>query len=192
MQKLGGGSSSEIYLIYHIDKGRLFALKQFIRGDVTKSFNRENNFYKNTEHPFIPNFYGEATIDGYQSIIIEYIRGINLRQIQKIKLSEQDKFKIIFQLMTLIEFFQFHNYIHRDIKPDNLIIDENKNLVLIDFDQMINTEERKLDEQITKNFETPFTCPELKREGITEYSFKEDVYSIGPLFYFIIFGEEPK
>lgn len=63
-------------------------------------------------------------------------------------------------------------------------------MVLIDFDQMINTKERKLDEQITKD--TLFTCPELKCEGIIEYSFKEDVYSIGVLIYFIFFNEIPR
>ena len=60
-----------------------------------------------------------------------------LNNIKNMHINESDKLKIILQLLLTIRFLQMKKYIYRDLSPNNLIIDQNNNLYLIDFNKMI-------------------------------------------------------
>lgn len=83
-------------------------------------------------------------------------------------------------------------YIYRDLSPNNLIIDPNNNLYLIDFNKMINiNDEGEITQNTSMDFSHFFVCPEINNGTIKEYIFKEDIYSIGFLIYFILIEEYP-
>lgn len=99
LRLLGSGSSSNTELIYAIEKGELFALKK-PTGNIeenSKLIEREYDNYMKINHPFLPHFYGKTQINNY--LIIEYINGETLSQIEKFKLSFDEKITIIFEIM---------------------------------------------------------------------------------------------
>ena len=129
--------------------------------------------YKNLKHPLLPRFIGHIN---RESIIIEFIYGETLdHMIEKIKLSSEEKVKIILQLIKIFEFLHCNHYIYRDLKPNNIMID--KEVVLIDFDQMIKYDSNFDDEFHTNQLNEGFTiAPEI---NTNDFSFECDIYSIG-------------
>ena len=192
LQGIGSTNSSRIELIYHIEKEQLFVLKFFYNfSESNKLFRREFSNYKKVNHPSIPRFYGKGQIDGNICLIIEYIKGMSLCSINKMSLSIEEKINLIFEIMSIIEYFQNQHLIYRDLKPSNFIIDEYKRLILIDFDRMIGIDEQNR-ENATMDLNNIYQAPELLDGSFTNYSYKEDVYSLGLLIYFILFEKEPQ
>lgn len=148
--------------------------------DIKKKPHREIYNYQRIKHPFIPKYYG-ATNKGYP--VIEFINGKTLVQIKVLKLSESEKIKMIVELLNVFEYLQENNFVYRDLKPDNVMLDENKTIVLIDFDRMIKISDITNDKECTIDFYSEFVAPEVNSRKI---SFKNDIYSIGKMILFIL------
>ena len=193
LQVLGNGSSAKVQLVFDIEKEQLFAKKvySYLSNDNEKSLRHETFSYRNICHPSFPHFYGEMKERG-GGLIIEYIRGRTLDKIELEKIPHEEKMYMILQLMIIIEYLQYHQFVYRDLKPNNIIYNENRQIILLDFDQMVNLRELGANYPITANIGSHFMCPEMLNGEIKEYSFREDVYSIGVLIYYIIFKEIPK
>ena len=181
---LGSGNSATT-LICHLELEQLFAMKIFYSEDYKKLIEREKRNYEKIHHPLIPKFYGICRMNKKESLLIEYIKGHSLNEIKEMKLKNEDKIIIIYEMLKIIEYLHNNGFIYRDMKPDNFIIDESKALVLIDFDRMLI----KDDEQITKNFASIYIAPEIY-DKTKRYSFEVDIYSLGLILYFIIMGKE--
>ena len=69
------------------------------------------------------------------------MNGRTLNKISDIHLTKDEKITILFELMITLEFLHRNHFIYRDLKPNNVIIDKNKTIVLIDFDRMINADD---------------------------------------------------
>ena len=184
---LTNGSSSLIDLIYNFEKKDIMILKSFSEDSKSKLFNREHNNYLNISHPFIPKYYGCATCNEKKnSLVIEYINGQSLEKIEEMKLTKEEKMRIIFQITTLIQYFHDKRYICRDLKPNNFIVKSDKTVVLIDFDRLLYKGE--IDFNVTtQNFGHSFVAPEI----YDEFSYEVDVYSLGMIIYFIFSEKVP-
>ncbi|KAK8882069.1 hypothetical protein M9Y10_044709 [Tritrichomonas musculus] len=182
--------NSMVDLIYHIEKEELFALKRSTMSnpEAQKLFDRERYNYSKLNHPFIPKFIGTTDHNG---IIIEYIRGHTLFHIHKLQLSEDDKLTIIFELLLVFEYLHQNEFVYRDLKPSKIIFDENKDIVLIDFDRMIIKDPGQgPDHDHTVDFVNSFCDPEIFSGG--RVSDKCDIYSLGLIIYYIIFEKKPE
>lgn len=137
------GTVFSISIVYWIENEELLALKKpYSNDDVSRLFTREVENYKRLNHPFIPKFYG--SIQNKKILFIELIKGKTLLKTGKINF--EDKIKIIYQLLLIVQYFYYNQLINRDIKPDNIMIDENKNVVMIDYDQMIKVSDIQYNE----------------------------------------------
>lgn len=182
-------SSSIIDFSYNIKTQQFFAIKKF--GDNAQDlFNREIENYNNIKYPLIPKFYG--SIKNKNSFVFEYINGSSLSNIKNMNLNIYQKFIIIFEILFTIQYFHIKNFIYRDLKPNNIIIDSNKKMVLIDFDKMINDNRKyEIDKScFSRDFGLIFSSPEIICSNLFP-SFKSDIYSIGMLIYFILMEKEP-
>ncbi|KAK8840493.1 hypothetical protein M9Y10_030699 [Tritrichomonas musculus] len=175
--------SSVITLIYHIEKEEVFVVKKMSNSEseTSKLKQRETDNYLKLNHPLLPTFIG--LIENLNYIIIEFIKGQTLMNIKSIQIDDDDKITIIFELMLIIQFIHSNHFIYRDLKPNNIIIDENKHAVLIDFDRMINSDHLNEVKSFTADFSNDFHAPELNSGKI---SCKCDIYSIGKIMSYII------
>ena len=189
LRNIGIGSVFRVDLIYHINKGKLYAKKvQHIpSSEMLKLFFREINNYMNMKHPFLPMFYCSNEVKHYY--IIEFINGKTLSNINELNLTENEKMTILFELMITIDYLHHKKYVIRDLKPNNVMIDENKTAVIIDFDRMINLNDISDNQIFTSDFQSYYTANELK-EGNFSYE-KCDVYSFGMLLCYIMTEKVP-
>lgn len=122
-------------------------------------------------------------------IFLEYISGETLSNVNIASLTSKQKFKIIKQLLSAIETAHFNGIIHRDINPNNIMLDDNGDVKVIDFGickikQMINNT------TVFRMGTNSYSAPEvhLHSQNATEQS---DLYSIGAVMYYLFTGEQP-
>ena len=138
LREIGGGSSGRVYLIYHIEKQELFSLKiQHPNRDPNSEdlFKRESLNYEKLKHPLLLQYYGKVKNCDY--LVIEFINGKTLSNIKNLNLDENVKITYIFELLLIFEYLHSNKFIYRDLKNNNVMIDQNKNIVLIDYDRLV-------------------------------------------------------
>ena len=171
-------------LIYHIKNEELYVIKKqhIIDIDAPRWIDREKTNYTKIKHPFMPKYYGQVKNKNKNYIVIEYINGKTLDNIKKMQLNINDKLTIIYELMSIILYIHTNKMVYRDLKPSNIIIDENNTLVLIDFDRLIeidNYEEISLDVGSGE-----FTDPEICNSKT--FTYKNDIYSLKKVIEYIL------
>lgn len=138
---IGYGSFFCVYLIYYIEKDQLCAIKKIIDPNSTHLIKREIKVYRHLKHPLIPKLIGVTTED---HIIIEYISGCTL--LDKISyLNDENMFNIFLQILIIMEYIHNNNYVYRDLKCDNVMVDDYNNAVLIDLNSIIPEIEDNID-----------------------------------------------
>ncbi|MGL5347202.1 MAG: protein kinase domain-containing protein [Peptostreptococcaceae bacterium] len=133
---IGQGRYGIVYLAEN-NKSEKFIIKQLKKDMLEKSLSKlfyEEEILKKLDDPsfpkFVDNFKDEDTI-GY---IIEYIDGTVFEDLLGfIVFKKEDIYHIASQLLDIISILQENNIVHRDIRPPNVMVKKNKDLVLIDF-----------------------------------------------------------
>lgn len=151
----------------------LKVLKREINGD-------KREIYKSLQminHPCIPKIHSVELSD--KTVVIEeYVNGASLNDmvINKKTITKRDFDLIINQLLSALDVLHSNKIIHRDIKPDNILIDNSNHLWLIDYDiARINREEIRQD---TETLGT-FGYAPIEQYGMLPTDFKTDIYAFG-------------
>lgn len=128
---LGGGAFGAVYLALDED-GKKYALKTIIDTNNNMDFfiNEMNILYNYSNYPncnkYLVCIYDHLLIGNVLQIVMEYIEGETLLNVN---LTED----ILKQCVEGLESFSSKNIVHRDIKPDNILIDKNDNIKYVDF-----------------------------------------------------------
>ena len=159
LRLIGHGQSSHVLLYYSLIKEKIFAIKVIIvknEEEKKKLFERERRNYLNIHHPLFLKYFGTTKIGSFKyCLVLEYLEGKTMDKIDFKSLSREAEIKIIFQMMLIIDYLHYHEYVYRDLKPDNFIIDENYSVYLIDLGRMRKTNENS-DDQFTQLFSIYF------------------------------------
>lgn len=181
LRDVGSGSEFKCALIYHIKHAELYVVKKPIGNDVDipKLTEREALNYSKLKHPLLPKFIGRVKENN--CIVIEFINGKTFDNVDRMNLTYIEKMSIISELIFIFKYFHDNNLIYRDLKPNNVMIDENKSIVLIDLDRLI---EYDSDSEKTKDLASAFSAPEVYIYGM--HSPESDIYSLGEMVKWII------
>ena len=185
LRNIGHGSGGIVKLIYHISKEEIFALKM-PNAESQHLNERERSNYLNIRHPFIVPYIGYIKFaNNPKYLLLEYVEGETLDKYDLSLLNDQEKFIIILELLLSIHYLHSHNYIHRDLRLCNIMINQNKDAILFDFDHARKENDEIDDEEQTKDFASPEAAPEENK------TYESDIYSLGYITHFILYGVPP-
>ena len=140
LDMIGGGGMANVYLAHDMILDRNVAVKM-LRLDLTndeefiRRFRREAQSATSLIHPNIVNIYDVGEEDDIYYIVMEHVDGQTLKQyIQQFSpLRVEESIEIMRQLTSAIAHAHQNNIIHRDIKPDNILVDREGNVKITDF-----------------------------------------------------------
>lgn len=194
LEKIGTGGMSDVY------KAKCHKLNRFVAVKVLKQeFSENANFVSKftTEaqaaagmmHPNIVNVYDVGEESGIHYIVMELVEGITLKKYieKKARLSVKEAVSIAIQVSMGIEAAHNNHIIHRDIKPQNIMISKDGKVKVTDF----GIAKAVTSNTITSNVmgSVHYTSPEQARGGYSDE--KSDIYSLGITMFEMLTGRVP-
>jgi len=157
--------------------------------DAINSFRRESEITAIfNDHPNSVNVVEFDTEDGITYMATEYIDGYLLDEliVKNIKLSEKQTVKYTLQLIDIVETIYHKGYLYRDLKPQNLVISKEDDLILLDYGICFprGMTECEVSEEVDGS---PHFIPPERLTGEGEELCSE-IYSIGMLLYYMLTG----
>ena len=168
-----------IYLI-HRDNQKLI-LKQFLKSDSLMMLKNEENILKNIESLNISPKLIEANHQN-NYLIMNYINGYELNKYPYSSFNK--KIEIFLKVIEAVKKLHSKNIIHCDLKPSNILIDENDEIKIIDYD-ISKFKLEKNNQYISIHY---CSLEQINNQEITELT---DIYSLGIIFYVLILGKFP-
>ena len=193
---IGEGGMANVYLAMDTILNRKVAVK-VLRGDLAtdekfvRRFQREALSASSLNHPNIVEMYDVGEDDGNFYIVMEYVEGKNLKQLikRRTKLSLPEVIDIMKQLTDGIAHAHDSFIIHRDIKPQNMLILDNGLVKITDFGIAVALNSTQLTQTNSVMGSVHYLPPEQAAgKGAT---FKSDIYSLGILMYELVTGKLP-
>lgn len=197
VRQLAFGGLSAIYLAQQNKQKMVVVKEAVVPGDSNEQtkkkadehFQREARFLMKLDHPYIAKVMAHFTEEGRDYLLMQYIAGQDLRARVK-QNGQQDEASVIRWAIRIVEILQYLHgqeppVVHRDLTPDNLVLDKEGELSLIDFgaaNQFVGTATGTL---VGKQ---SYIAPEQLRGKASTAS---DIYSLGGTLYFLLTGADP-
>ena len=176
------------------------ALGRYVAIKVLKSeFSEDTNFVSKfrteaqsaavLEHPNIVNIYDVGSENGIHYIVMEYVEGITLKTYieKKGQLTYKEALSIAIQVGRGIQAAHAKNIVHRDIKPQNIIISTDGKVKVTDFGIARAVSENTIHSDVMGSVH--YASPEQARNGYV--SNRSDIYSLGIVMYEMVTGRVP-
>ncbi|MEF2783690.1 MAG: protein kinase, partial [Clostridium sp.] len=140
VSSLGEGGMADVYLAIDTILNREVAIK-VLRGELSKDpvtllrFQREANAVSKLNHPNVVDVYDVGEFEGRHYIVMEYVRGRTLKELilQRGALHKEEAVNIMIQLTSAVQHAHENNIIHRDIKPQNVLVKDDGTVKITDF-----------------------------------------------------------
>ena len=196
VKSIGEGGMANVYLANDTILDRKVAVK-VLRGDLSsddkfiRRFQREALSVSNLSHPNIVEVYDVGEEDGQHYIVMEYIEWKNLKQLLKKRdsLTLTEVIDIMTQLTDGIAHAHESYIIHRDIKPQNIMIQDDGRIKITDFGIAMALNATQLTQTNSVMGSVHYLPPEqASGKGTTV---KSDIYSMGILMYELLTGTVP-
>lgn len=194
LEKIGTGGMSDVYKAKDIKLNRYVAIK-VLKQEFAENKNFVSKFRVEAQaaaglmHPNIVNVYDVGEEDSIHYIVMELVEGITLKKYieKKSRLSTKEAISIAIQVAMGIEAAHNNHIIHRDIKPQNIIISKEGKVKVTDF----GIAKAASSNTITSNVmgSVHYTSPEQARGGFSDE--KSDIYSLGITLFEMLTGRVP-
>ncbi len=184
-----------VFLANHIYLSKKIILKVLNTQKISdqalvERFKREAKLLARLDHPNIIKVLDFGTSKEFFYISFEYIEGQSLRSILKTKTIEQEqKERLMIQLLKALDFAHANQIIHRDIKPENIFIDNNLNLKLGDFGLALSAEDNFVTNPYSIVGTPSYMSPEQVRGA--KLNAQSDLFSAGVVLFELFTGKNP-
>ena len=190
--KVGAGGMSDVYKAKDLTLGRFVAIK-VLKAEFSEDINFVTKFRSEAqaaaglEHPNIVNIYDVGSENGLHYIVMEYVEGITLKTYieKKGQLSFKEAVSIAIQVGRGIEAAHNKNIVHRDIKPQNIMISTEGKVKVTDFGIARAATSNTISSDVIGSVH--YSSPEQARNGFG----KSDIYSLGIVMYEMVTGRVP-
>lgn len=183
-----------VYLAKHELLDRKVALKVLLFGasDPTfkDSFIKEGRIVATLKHPNIVDIYDIGIEDDRFYMVMEFIEGGTLKQLlNKTTMNVSDILRVIEQMATALSYAHKEGYVHRDVKPENILLREDGTCVLADFGiAKLQGTDSALTQMGYKTGTPNYMSPEQVMSEVIDT--RSDIYSLGVVLYEMLTGEQ--
>ena len=192
--KIGTGGMADVYKAMDLTLGRNVAVK-VLKPEFSEDLNFVTKFRTEAqsaaglEHPNIVNIYDVGSERGMHYIVMEYVEGITLKTYieKKGQLSFKEAISIAIQVGRGIEAAHNKGIVHRDIKPQNIIISTEGKVKVTDFGIARVANSNTISSDVMGSVH--YSSPEQARNGFVDG--KSDIYSLGIVMYEMVTGRVP-
>jgi eukaryotic-like serine/threonine-protein kinase len=195
LSRIGSGGMADVYCAQDLQLGRKVALKLLYRRfaedqEFVERFKREASAAAGLQHPNVVGVYDRGEYDGTYYIAMEYLEGRSLKQIlqEEGTLAPERAIDIVVQILRAARFAHQRGVIHRDIKPHNVIVDDEGRAKVTDFGIA-----RAGASDMTETGSIMGTAQYLSPEQAQGHavSAQSDLYAIGIVLYELLAGRVP-
>lgn len=196
VEKLGGGGMAEVYKAKCSVLKRFVAIKilrqQFVDDqDVLESFKKEAESAAILSSPNIVSIYDVGVEGNIYYIVMEYIDGVTLKEyiIKRRYLEDEEVSRISLDIAEALRVAHSNNIVHRDIKPQNIMITNDNIVKVMDFGIARAATSATINNGQDILGSAHYISPEQARGGYVDQ--KSDIYSLGIVMYEMISGKPP-
>ncbi len=194
LEKIGAGGMSDVYKAKDQVLGRFVAVK-VLKPEFAEDVNFVTKFHTEAQsaaglqHPNIVNIYDVGSEEHMHFIVMEYVEGITLKTYieKKGQLNYKEAISIAIQVARGIEAAHNNNIVHRDIKPQNIMISHEGKVKVTDFGIARAATSNTIHSDVMGSVH--YTSPEQARNGFVDG--KSDIYSLGIVMYEMVTGRVP-
>ncbi len=195
VRKLGGGGMADVYLCEDLTLGRHVAVKVLLQRylddpNFVERFRREAKAAAGLNQQNLVAIYDWGELDGTYYIVMEYVEGETLKDLirRRGRLSGNESVAVTLQLLAAVDFAHRSGIVHRDIKPQNVMLDRAGTVKVMDFGIA-----RAGDSGMTEAGSILGTAQYLAPEQAKGYPVDErsDLYSVGVCLYEMLTGTVP-
>lgn len=193
---IGEGGMAVVYRGYDLVLNRVVAVKM-LRGQYLsdtsflRRFEREAQSAARLSHPHIANVYDVGTDGDARYIVMEYVHGPNLKDL----IRRQGPFTvegaafILRQVADALDYAHAHGLVHRDVKPQNILVDQHGVAKVVDFGIAKGVSDANLTEAGTGMGTVHYVSPEQARGEVATAA--SDVYATGIVLYEMLTKQLP-
>lgn len=193
---IGTGGMAAVYLAKDLILDRLVAIKVLRldfrqNNDAMRRFRREALSATQLTHPNIVGVYDVGQSQEMNYIVMEYVEGTDLKDYirQRGALHPIEAVRIMMQIVSAIAAAHQNRIIHRDIKPQNILIDREGNVKITDFGIAVALSDTSLTQTNTLLGSVHYLSPEQARGGMA--TIQTDIYALGIVLYELLTGRVP-
>ena len=196
LKRVGSGGMADVYMAKDHKLNRNVAVKvlksEYVEDEkFLKKFETEAQAVARLSHPNIVNVYDVGIEDGINYIVMELAEGMTLKEYIRRKgyLSPKETVEISMQIASAISHAHKNHIIHRDIKPQNILVSEIGNVKVTDFGIAKATSSNTVTSTATAMGSVHYISPEQAKGRFCDE--KSDIYSLGITMYEMVTGHVP-
>ncbi|EIW86801.1 Pkinase-domain-containing protein [Coniophora puteana RWD-64-598 SS2] len=204
---IGKGTYGRVYLALNVTTGDMIAVKQveMPRSQSERNDSRQTNLVqalkmesetlKDLDHPNIVTYLGFEETPDFLSIFLEYVPGGSVGSCLREygKFGEDVTKSFTAQILAGLEYLHSKNILHRDLKADNILVENNGTCKISDFGISKRTTELNGAAHTAMQGTVFWMAPEVisARAGLRGYNSKADIWSVGCVVYEMLTGKRP-
>ncbi len=194
---LGVGGMAEVHLAYDFLQGEFVAIKfllpQHARNDrVVARMRREGEIYRLIDHPLVPRVHEIGSAPGIPVFLaMEFVRGLPLGEVLSEsggKLPLTRAMWVVEDVASALHAAHGHQVVHRDVKPDNVVVRKDGRAKLLDFGIARAEDELLLSQKGSIMGTMAYAPPEQRLGRLTDH--RADVFSLGAVLYEMLTGQK--
>ncbi|MCU0722632.1 MAG: serine/threonine protein kinase [Planctomycetes bacterium] len=195
--KLGEGGQSQVYLACHVGLDRKMAMKLLpISSRTTQAekerFIREARIVARLTHPNVVQVFDVGEDKRHLYLAMEYVEGDTLEDVMTERkiLPVPEATGIVHEVAQALKAAHAEGIVHRDIKPDNIMLNKTGVVKVTDFGLAITQERGKKITRVGMILGTPYYISPDQVQG-RELDIRSDIYSLGASYYYFVTGRRP-